>query len=105
MNSVDIKEGSVFSISLGGCVAHSAVFTSMLHVHVVAVTDKAIRVKTYSESGTLREATCWLPRKALVKWTGDDKYGWRCALALWFKAAGYTANFINEYASNSGVSA
>ena len=105
MNSADVKEGSVFSISLGGCVAHSAVFTWMRHAHVVTDTDKAVQIKTYSDGGTLREATCWLPRKALVKWTGDDKYGWRCTLAHWFNATGYTANFINKYASNNGVSA
>lgn len=105
MNSTELHEGSVFSISLGGCVAHNTIFTSMLHVCVVALTDKAIQVKSYSESGKLREATCWLPRKALVKWTGDDKYGWRCALAHWFTVTGYTANFINKYANNSGISA
>ena len=105
MNSADIKAGSVFSILLGSSVAPGAVFTSMLHAHVVAATDKAVQIKTYNEAGALRPATCWLPRKALVKWTGDDKYGWRCTLAHWFNAAGYTANFIDKYASNNGVSA
>lgn len=105
MNSAQINEGSVFSVSLGGCVAHSAVYTSILHCFVVSVTEKAVQVRAYDERGKLRDATCWLPRKAFVTWQGDDRYGWRCKLAHWFKAEGYTASFLERNANHSGISA
>lgn len=105
MTSTQINEGSVFSIFLGGAVAHSAVYTTMLHCRVVAATEKAVQIKTYAECGTLRDKTCWLPRKALVAWQGDDRYGWRCKLAHWFRVEGYTVRFIELNAISSGISA
>lgn len=84
--------GTQISISLGGAVAHSAVFSRMAHVTVVTATEKAVQVK--GDNGQ----TCWLPKKALVAKSEYFK------LAPWFKPSSWQSYFFEQNQSIGGQS-
>lgn len=89
---MDFQVGDLISIVLGGTAAHLSVFVRMMHVDVVATTEKAICVK--GDNGK----TLWLPKKALV----IGKHG-NIQLAKWFVWNNYTQWFIENNSVVSGT--
>lgn len=59
--------GSQFSLFLGGAVAHSAVFSRMLHCKISSFTDKAVALVPLDGGGNSSKCVLWLPRKAITK--------------------------------------
>lgn len=90
-NHKEHEVGNDISIAIGGAVAHSAVYSEMIHAKIVAVTEKAVKVQ--NENGW-----AWFPKKALQP-KGTDWY----RLAKWFKPQSWF--YLDKMATVSGQSA
>jgi len=107
---MDFKECQEISISIGGAIAQTAVYSRMFHGRITAITDKAVQLQGYdieTKEMKLSKYTCWIPKKALIKpepipGIGELSY---YKLAKWFKAEKYTEWFLTNYAHVSGSSA
>ena len=68
--TMKLRQYSDVSIKIGGAIAPTAVFTSMIHCRIVEETEKAYQLKAYnmdSKNMELSKHTCWIPKKALIK--------------------------------------
>ena len=107
---MELKQYQEISISLGGAVTQTAVFSEMIHCRIEQITDKAIQIRAYNmetKNMELSKYTVWIPKKALVKpqpIPGIGQPEWY-KLAKWFKPEGFTEWFLTKYANVGGQSA
>ena len=87
------------SISTGGSVATSAIYSQFAHLQIVGETEKAFQL----QNGKM---TCWIPQSALIQ--GTDPKGnpsdWY-KIAKWFKPDFKQAKFLFSNNAISGQSA
>lgn len=94
-------------ISLGHATGHCIIGVSGISGTIIQETEKAVQLQSMTEKG--KTVTAWFPKKALgrpelrAKGTAAEHTAYK--LASWFRASGWTAEFIRLTVSHSVVSA
>lgn len=97
--ATDLQEADSISVLVGVATAHCAIATTMVSGRVGCVTEKAVRVDDHG-------ASCWFPKKALIKGAVVEVTGHRrFDLAKWFHPDVAGARAISRMSHHSVLTA